>query len=83
MDATSTTAQERISTAVRLDDRNGTEWAITLGMSRQSLSDRLRGRTPWTLADAVTIASTLAISLDRLVGDEDLPTGYALAEAMA
>lgn len=72
------TAHARITTAVRSDARTGVEWAALLGIGPQSLSDRLRTRTAWTLADAVTIAATLCVSVDALVGNDDLPLGYTL-----
>lgn len=68
----------RISALIRADARTGSEWALLLGLGRQALHDRLKGRTRWTLCDAVTIAAELGTTLDALVGDEDLPLGYTL-----
>lgn len=71
-------AQARLRQALIAHGRPGTEWSRILGMSRPAFSDRLRGRTPFTLADAVTIADSLGLSLDALVGDDDMPTGLTL-----
>ena len=68
----------RLSALVRSDKRTGPEWALLLGLGIQSFHDRLKGRTRWTLCDAVTIAATLGTTVDALVGDEDLELGYDL-----
>jgi hypothetical protein len=72
---------QRIAALVREDARTGTEWAGLLGYSRQNLQHRLNGRTPWTLCDAMAVAPVLGMSLDALVGDDDLDIGYAPVEA--
>lgn len=74
---------QRITTLIRSDDRNGTEWADLLGMSRQNLHHRLTLRTPWTLCDAMVIAPALGMSLDALVGEDDLELGFAPVDAEA
>ena len=66
----------RIAQAVRASGRSGVYLATKLGMTQPAFSDRMRGRTPWTLADAIAIADDLGVSLDGLVGREDLPIGY-------
>lgn len=70
--------QDRVSAAVRLSPLTGREWADLLECSPQGVSDRLRGRTAWTLADTMTIAATLRVSVDALVGTDDLPIGFVL-----
>lgn len=54
-----------------------------LGLSRPAISDRMRGRTRWALTEAREIADLLGITLDSLVGDEDLDCDYVLTEAGA
>jgi len=70
--------QARVSAAVRLSHRTGRQWADLLEVSPQALSDRLRHRTAWTLADAAAIAGALEVSLDALIGPDDLPIGYVV-----
>lgn len=81
MHSTPETAQTRITALVRLDRRNGSQWATLLGCSRTALSDRLRGRTLWSLRDAQIVALILDLSLDDLVGQDDLPTDLVPVDA--
>lgn len=71
------TAHDRITALIREHGETQAAWAARLDMSREAVADRMRGRTPWTLADAITVADVLEVSLDTLVGlSEDLPLGY-------
>lgn len=74
------TAQDRIRAALIHHARSctltGTDWGALLGLGRVAWSDRLRGRTPFTLSDAIVIAHHLEESLDALVGDDDMPLGF-------
>lgn len=65
-----------IARAVRASGRKDIYVATHLGLAQTPFSDRMRGRTPFTLAEAIKIARLLDISLDELVGDDDLPCGF-------
>lgn len=72
---------DHIAAVVRASGRKHIYVATALGMTQPAFSDRMRGRTPWTLADAMTLAELLHVSLDQLVGNQDLPVGFTLAES--
>lgn len=79
-----TDVHARIATLIREDsEANGRKlrwWSSRLGMRPYTLTNRLNGRTPFTLHEARTVAATLEMSLDDLVGNEDMPTGYVPTE---
>lgn len=71
---------DKIAQAVNESGRKHVYLAAKLGHGQAAFSDRMRGRTPWTLRDAIGIAKDLGISLDDLVGmDDDLPLGFVPA----
>ena len=45
--------------------------AERLGIAPQAFSQRMHGRTEWTLGDMTQLAELLDCSLDRLAGRED------------
>lgn len=55
-----------IRKACRVSSTNQTEMAELLGICRASMSDRLRGRSRWTLTEAVTLAVHFELDLDEL-----------------
>lgn len=72
----------KIADAVRSSGRRHSELALQLGLSKVSFSDRMHGRTRWTLCDAIALAGILGVTLDDLVSfEQDLELGYALTEA--
>lgn len=76
------TPQERISNALTLTGRTHLDIAEHLGLQRVAVTQRMNGRTLWSLADAIQVAHLLDVPLDALVKEgEDLPAGYTLAEA--
>lgn len=71
----------QIAAAIRRSPRSQRFYASALGLSPQAMNDRMRGRTRWSLADAIILSRLLGKTVDELVGDEDLPTvGYTIAE---
>lgn len=75
---------QRIAAAIRRSPLTQTEIGHRLGLSKQAMSDRMVGRTRWSLADVVEIAAILEVSVDDLISlDDDLPLGFTLAEATA
>lgn len=86
-------AHRRIADAIRFDrTANQSQWATRLGLSRQGISARMTGRTPWSLDEALEVAYHLNTTVDalrdgsylahRIIGD-DLPAVLALDEAGA
>lgn len=71
---------DQISTRLRLSGVTHETLAQALGMSRPAISDRMRGRTRWTLLEAIEIARLMGITLDALAGDNDLDVDYTLTE---
>ncbi len=67
---------DRIAKAIRRSGLRDAHFARSLGLSTPAMSDRMRGRTRWTLTEAALIARMLGVSLDDLVGDDDLDLGY-------
>ena len=65
---------QRVSSEVRawLGRRQLTQRALAqqLGISATSLSFRMKGKTPWSIAELVAVSSWLQISLAQLLGDE-------------
>lgn len=61
--------QVRVSSLV--DESGMTQDAVgrRLGLSRASVSDRLRGRTRWTTAELPVVAQMLGISMLDLLGE--------------
>lgn len=59
--------QVRVSQLV--DDSGMTQHAVArrLGLSRSSVSDRLRGRTRWTTAELPVVAQMLGVSMSDLL----------------
>lgn len=45
--------------------------AEAIGIPTSTLSDRLAGRTEWTLSEGVAIAKWLGVSLDELTAQDD------------
>lgn len=72
---------DQIAQAVRASGRTHRSLAAALGLTPPSFSDRMSGRIRWSLVDAVALAKELDVSLDELVGAQDLELGYALTEA--
>ena len=64
----------RVSNEVRswLGRRRITQKVLAkeLGMNATSLSYRMKGRTPWSVAELVSVAALLDITLAQLLGDE-------------
>lgn len=56
-----------VAKAVRASRYTDREVARRLGLSQTAMSDRMRGRTRWTLSEAVEIARVLQIPVDDLV----------------
>lgn len=75
--------EERIREAVRRSPFTQTEVGHRLGLSQPAVSARLTGRTRWTLAEIVELARLLGMTVDELIGDDELPIGYALTEKAA
>ena len=67
-------ANRRVSSEVKswLGRRDLTQkdLAKVLGLSQGSLSFRMRGKTPWSIAELMKTAAWLEISLSQLLGDE-------------
>ena len=61
---------ENIAHAVRTSGRRHRDLARLLGLTPQQFSDRMHGRTRWTLTEAADLALALGISLDELYGGE-------------
>lgn len=56
-----------IAEAVRRSGRRHRHLAEALGLAQPAFSDRMRGRTRWTLTEAVDLARLLGVPLDELV----------------
>ncbi|MBD3784045.1 MAG: helix-turn-helix transcriptional regulator [Micrococcales bacterium] len=68
---------DKIAQAINATGRKHIYLATRLGLTQPAFSDRMRGRTPWTLRDAIGVARELGVSLDDLVGmQDDLPLGF-------
>lgn len=73
-----------IASAVKASDYTQILLAHLLGLTPQAMSDRMRGRTRWTLSDAQQLAPLLGVTLDELVGQgDDVEVDYELTEAGA
>jgi transcriptional regulator with XRE-family HTH domain len=58
---------KHIATTRHISQRQLGEW---IGLSRSSMEDRLHGRTPFTIDQAITIARHLKIPLSELLGQD-------------
>lgn len=77
-------AQDRLSEAVRLSGRRHRDLAEHLGLSPVAFSDRMRGRTRWTLTEAHALSLLLGFSLDELLaGDAGMITAGLCLIALA
>lgn len=59
-----------ITDAVKRSGRRHRDLADHLGLSPVAFSDRMRGRTRWTLTEAHQLSLLLGVSLDELLGGE-------------
>lgn len=59
-----------ITEAVRRSGRRHRDLAEQIGLSAAAFSDRMRGRTRWTLTEAHQLSLLLGVSLDELLGGE-------------
>ncbi len=59
-----------IAEAIRRAGWTHDKLAQVLGISRPAASDRMRGRTRWTLVEAHQLSLLLGVSLDELMGGE-------------
>lgn len=66
----------RIMAALAAERITQLELAALLGISRPAVSDRMRGRSRWSLAEVVALADRLGVSVDYLVGRANPPIGY-------
>lgn len=62
---------DNIALAVRASGRRHRDLADQLGLSAVAFSDRMRGRTRWTLVEAHNLALLLGKTLDELYAGED------------
>ena len=58
---------DSIALAVRTSGRRHRDLADALGLSAVQFSDRMRGRTRWTIVEANALALLLGMTLDDLV----------------
>lgn len=65
-DLTSSTAQA-VRQHLRQRGLSQTAAALALGLSQQAVSDRLTGRTPFTLADLERLAVLLGVPVSELL----------------
>ena len=61
---------DTIAEAVRHSGRRHRHLAEALGLTPSQFSDRMHGRTRWTLTEAHQLSLLLGISLDELMGGE-------------
>lgn len=66
-----------IAQAVRQSGRRHRELAENIGLSQPRFSDRMNGRTRWTLAEALALAGELRLPLDDLLIGPETPEGGA------
>lgn len=62
---------DQIAQAVRRSGRRHRELSAALGLHPVSFSDRMHGRTRWTITEARALAIELGMSLDDLLIGED------------
>lgn len=66
------TPHEHVTAALRASGISRGSIEEVLGLHRISLSDRMRGRTRWTLEECVELADLLGTTVDELVGPREV-----------
>ncbi len=67
--------RDPIALAVLASGRRHPDLAAAIGLGRCAFADRMRGRTRWTLAEALALAGELRLPLDDLLIGPETPAG--------
>lgn len=70
---------DHIADVLRRSGQTQAMLARLLGLSQSSFSDRMSGRSRWSVREVLTLAHHLGMSVDDLVGTDDLEPSKAVA----